>query len=467
MKMRLKFKLIYLYTILIIGLIMIISFTSSKVFIKNFNEYVEKKQNQEILNVLNQVTELYRNDKEVKYEDLYNIGVRALDNGLILMVNTDFENEVICMSDILIEESAEMLLQMENTLKSAYPHFEGEYQEDIYEIVVDDKIYGYVTLGYYGPIYYTEFDVLFLKAVQNSIYKIGIIFVLISGVFVYYFADKFAEPISKVSKRAVDIGNGDYENDIELKSSTIEIHNLIESINILAQNLQTQKQVKKQLSQNYTHEIRTPITCVLTTLEGMQDGVFEVTKERVDSLYTEISHIATMVEGVDKLIETSDEDIVLNKTRFDLSNLVKNSIESFETLFENANIKLVYEEDKKNSYIIEADEEKIKSVVVNLLSNALKYTDEKGEVSVYVEKADENMLVKVKDTGIGIEEKEQSLIFEQLYRVEKSRVKAVEGFGIGLSICKNIVEAHEGEIKIYSELGEGSEFIVKLPNKES
>ncbi|MFV0519474.1 MAG: HAMP domain-containing protein [Lachnospirales bacterium] len=220
---------------------------------KKFNDYVAQNNEQEIQKIVEQVTELYSDNKNVKYENLYEIGVNALDNGLILMVNTDFDNQIICMSEILVNESEQMLLQMENTLKSAYPHFEGHYQEDIYEIVDDGISYGYITIGYYGPIYYTEFDIMFLKAVKNSIFNIGGIFLIVSCIFVYFFADRLAKPISNLSEITRNIGNGDYKKNIELISTTIEIQNLIDYINILSKDLEKQNQVKKQLAQNYTH----------------------------------------------------------------------------------------------------------------------------------------------------------------------------------------------------------------------
>ncbi|MFV0502731.1 MAG: ATP-binding protein [Lachnospirales bacterium] len=463
MKMTLKYKLILLYTILVVALISIITFTSSAVFMKIFNSYVENKQEKEMERVVKQVTELYEKEEDVNYDDLYKIGVNALDSGLILMVNNDHDNRVICMSDILKNESEKMLNQMEATLKVAYPHLEGSYQEDHHAIKNDGEEEGYVTLGYYGPVYYTEFDVLFLKAVKGSILKIGIVFLLISSLFIYYFADKLSKPISKVSKVALDIGQGKYNERITLQSSTTEINSLIQSINLLAENLKAEKILKKQMAQNYTHEIRTPITCVLTTIEGMQDGVFEITNERLSSLYSEMLHISKLVQGVDKLIETNNYKSTVNKIEFDLYSVTKTCIDNFSALFENKNIKLAFEYDSESDLNINADVEGIKSVLTNLLSNALKYSDDGDKVEVVLLKNNNEAIIKVKDSGIGIEKEEQNLIFEQLYRVEKSRVKDIDGFGIGLSICKNIVDAHNGEISVKSELGKGSEFIIKIP----
>ncbi len=466
MKIKLKHRLIYVYMTLIFILITILVITSSNVFVKNFNDYVTKNSEKEAENIVNQVTYLFETEGEPTYEELYEIGVSALDKGLILMVNTDYSNQIICMSDVFPTESSEMLQKMEDTLQSVYPHFQGEYQEDKYVIESNGVTYGYVTIAYYGPIYYTEFDAIFYKAVKNSILITGFVFFLLSGIIVYFLAGRLAEPISKVSKRAEEIGKGTYNESIKLKSNTVEIQNLINSINTLGRNLETQQQIKKQMSVNYTHELRTPITCVLTTIEGIRDGVFEVTDERLESLYHEVERISKMVENVDKLVEISNQEEVLNKEKFDISSLIKGCISNFESLYDSKNIKLSYEEPQNTENLIFADKEKIKAVLVNLLSNALKYTDNSGKVKVALLSDRENYLIKIKDNGIGIEEKEKDLIFEHLYRVDKSRVREVDGFGVGLSICKNVMLAHKGNIEVKSEIGMGSEFTLIIPKGE-
>ncbi len=465
-KIKLKHRLILVYTTLVLILIVILVITSSNVFIKNFNDYVNHNREKEIESIVKQVTSLYEADGEASYDELYDLGVTALDKGLILMFNTDYTNQVICMSDVFPNESSEMLQKMENTLESVYPHFQGEYKEEQYVIESNGVDYGYATIAYYGPLYYTEFDAIFLKAVKNSILLTGFVFFILSGVVVYFLASKLADPISKVSKRAEEIGRGDYKESIKVKSSTVEIENLINAINTLGKDLDTQQKIKKQMSVNYTHELRTPITCVLTTIEGMRDGVFEVTEERLESLYSEVDRISKMVADVDKLVGTSTDEIVLNKESFDILSLIENCINSFQSLFDNKNIELIFIKPHLSETNINADKEKINSLIGNLLSNALKYTDNNGKVEVTLECYKNYIVIKVKDTGIGIEEEEQELIFEQMYRVEKSRVREVEGFGIGLSICKNLVLAHKGNISVKSKIGIGSEFTVEIPRGE-
>ncbi len=463
-KIKLIYKLIIVYVLLIFFFICSLAFFQGYVFKNEFNKYILENHKEESEKIVNDVLELYKDGSEPTYDELYKIGLDALDSGLILMVNESYDKQLICISDVIPSDSTSMIDRMEQTMNSVYPHFKGEYKEDMYPLDDGTNVYGYVTLGYYGPIYYSEFDVLFLKALNKSMFIISFLFFIISGFVIYFFAKRISKPITLVSKRTKEIEKGNYKINIDVDSNTIEINNLVKSINGLAKNLDNQQKVKVQMAQNYTHEIRTPITCVMTTLEGMIDGVFEVNNEKLESIYSDLERVSKMVTEVDKLIYTSSLEIKVNKEKADIVDIVNKSVESFSTLFENKNIKLetLFSISEKNIFV---DAEQIKCVIINLISNAFKYTDKNGEVLVSVKENEDNVYISVKDDGIGIEKEEIENIFENLYRVEKSRVKDVDGFGIGLSISKNIVEAHSGKIYVRSEINVGSEFIVVLPKE--
>ncbi len=464
MKLSLKNKLILNHTILIFVFVTILIFTSNYIFRREFNNYIYEKHNETCEKIVNEVLLLYEDGNEPTYEQLYNIGLDALDSGMVFMLNKTYDEQIICMSDIIPTDSQNMLGQMEDTMKSIYPHFDGEYQEDIYVLEQDGQNYGYVTLGYYGPIYYSEFDALFLKSFNKAIYILGIIFFIITSIFIYFIANKISKPITFVSGKAKEMENGNYGNTIEMTSSTLEIMDLIKSVNSLTRNLNNQQAIKKQMAQNYTHEIRTPLTSVMTTLEGMKDGVFEITDERLETIYNELSRIISLVENADTLVETSNS-VNLVKSDFDLRNNIEKLIKSFESQFDARNMDCEFVYNDKIKFEIFADEEKINSVIYNLISNACKYTDDNGKIRVLLEKDKNNFVIKVIDSGIGIDEKDKELIFEHLYRVDKSRVRNTNGHGVGLSICKNIVLAHNGTIIVNSEIGKGSEFIITLPDE--
>ncbi len=462
---HLKTRLLILYTVFVVSLILIINIVLGEVFKLNFNDYIQKKHEVFSEKVVDDVLKLYKEKGKASYDDLYEIGLKAFDEGMIFMFNEDLDTQLICMSEVTGINSNDMLINMEKTMSSIYPHSDGKYQEDIH-VVKDEatnKIYGYVTLGYYGPIYYSAYEVAFLESINKSIYVIGILFFIFSSAIIYIMLDKITRPINQVSKLAKDISDGNYDDFIESESTTLELQNLISSINILGMKLREQKQLKKQLAQNYTHEIRTPLTCLMTTIEGIQDGVFELSDERLNSIYTDIERIYSLVDNVDKLVDTVEKDLVLNKENFNINEVVVSTAMSFENLLrsKNIDIELIY----KGVVYINADKKLIQSVISNLISNSFKYTNENGKIKIDVIDNLDNVEILVADTGIGIDKSEHELIFEHLYRVDKSRDRKVEGFGIGLALCKNVVTAHKGTIKVDSRVGEGSVFKVTLPKK--
>ncbi len=459
----LKSRLLILYTVFMVSLIVMINLVLGEVFKVNFNSYINKKHEKYAESIVDEVRDLYNEKGYATYDELYSIGLNALNEGMIFMFNADVDSQLICMSDVIPIDSGDMLENMAITMQSIYPHSEGKYQEDMH-VVYDEssgKTYGYVTLGYYGPIYYTEYEVMFLEAINKSIYIVGIAFFIFSSILIYLLLDKITKPINQASELAKEIANGNYNNVIESESTTLELQNLINSINVLVLKLKEQQHLKKQLAENYTHEIRTPLTCVMTTIEGIQDGVFQPTSERLDSIYSSIERIYSLVDNVDKLVDTVENHLILNKKSYYINDDIAKVVMSFEKLSSNKNISITF--DNKENVLINADKELMQSVIINLISNAYKYTNENGEINIETFEDRDNVGFTVKDNGIGIDESEQSLIFEHLYRVDRSRDRKIEGFGIGLALCKNVVEAHNGKIEVESELGVGSMFKVTMP----
>jgi len=153
----------------------------------------------------------------------------------------------------------------------------------------------------------------------------------------------------------------------------------------------------------------------------------------------------------------------LKKGKVDIGNFLGNAVKAMEVLAgeKKINIELKIE----NSIFIFIDEDKILKLLLNLISNAIKYGNENGWIKIFGESRDGGYFITVADNGIGIPEKEIPFIFERFYRVDKVRTRdQIGGSGLGLAICKSIIEAHGGTIEVKSRLGVGSEFIVRLPS---
>ena len=235
------------------------------------------------------------------------------------------------------------------------------------------------------------------------------------------------------------------------------------AINFLATNLASQENLRKQLTTNVAHELRTPLTAIRSYLEAMIEGLWEITPKRLSGCLDEVKRLSNLVADLERLAKIEGENLKLNKTQFDLFEMVQVIKNNFSAEAAKKNLSLVLEGE---TFLIYADKDRMSQVVTNLLSNAIKYTPEHGIVCLKVKLEEKSAFIIVEDTGIGISKEESTLIFERFYRTDKSRNRKTGGAGIGLTIVKSIVSAHNGTISIKSKEDEGSRFIVTLPRDE-
>ncbi|MBC8059772.1 MAG: sensor histidine kinase, partial [Clostridiaceae bacterium] len=184
------------------------------------------------------------------------------------------------------------------------------------------------------------------------------------------------------------------------------------------------------------HELRTPLTNLKSHIEALLDKVWEPTEEILTSFYEEIQRLIKLVEGLSDIAKLEQTNLILNKSKFNLSLELEKIITAFEPLYNNSGLK-IYSNLIPNVEVL-MDKDKLKQVMYNLLSNSLKYSKINGEVLLTL-KADNNGInISVKDNGIGISQKDLPFIFERFYRSDESRDKNTGGAGIGLTIAKTI-----------------------------
>ena len=276
-----------------------------------------------------------------------------------------------------------------------------------------------------------------------------------------FLSQKISKPIIVVSKMTDFIKMGGYDQKLEYESSIVEIDNLINSINELSRELYKMENMRKNLTSDLSHELRTPLTSIQTHLEAMIDGIWEPSKERLNSVNEEVIRLSHLVNQLKNLAKFDSYEDKLNLKNENLTQLIKNIIYNNESYALDKNIRIKYELEDVNANI---DKEKISQVIINLISNAIRYTNLNGEILIKLYKKSDFIKIIVKDNGIGIPEESLDYIFERFYRVDKSRCRNTGGTGVGLTICKSIVDLHKGKIEVKSKLNEGSEFIITLPN---
>lgn len=302
----------------------------------------------------------------------------------------------------------------------------------------------------------------YLRDINNVIIGISLIMIIVVISISIFLSQQISKPIIVVSKMTDSIKKGGYDQTLEYESSIVEIDNLINSINNLSKELYNMENMRKRLTSDISHELRTPLTSIQTHLEAMIDGIWEPSEERLVSVNEEVIRISHLVNQLKNLAKFDSEESKLDISEVDLKQLVKNIIYNNESYALEKNININSSLEDIRAFI---DKEKISQVIINLISNAIRYTNDNGEIFIKLYKVEDFIKISVKDNGIGIPKESVDYIFERFYRVDKSRCRNTGGTGVGLTICKSIIDLHGGNIEVKSELNIGSEFIITIPKK--
>ncbi len=269
------------------------------------------------------------------------------------------------------------------------------------------------------------------------------------------FSRKLTQPIKALTSAAAQISGGNLKSRVRSERSD-EIGRLAEAFNRMAEALMTQESLRKKLTANVAHELRTPISAVRGELEGMIDGLIPADRENLRSLHDEIGRLRSVLDGIEDLSQVEASAMALRKKYVPLKPFLSAIVERYGPMFGEKGVSLELICDKGAS--ASADPDKLSQVVVNLLTNALKATSDGGSVTVRALADAKGATIEVSDTGSGISGQELPLIFERFYRASEG------GLGIGLTIVKELVEAHGGRVEVKSEPGRGSTFTVSLPS---
>lgn len=457
----LRTKLSFTYAALALLLVGIISLFINYFFKIQFNDYVIAQQKQSNQSIVNLVEKQYdASNGTWNVGAIENIGMSALDQGIILKVKDLNGNDVW---DATIHNNGlcmQMLSQMAQYTQKYNPNLKGGYVQTGYILTNDFQKIGQADIGYYGPYFYTSNDVSFINKINTILAIVGIASLALAFLLGAVMSRRISRPISKAVEAASEISRGNFKQRIKEQSTTREIKQLTTTVNGLADSLEKQQQLRKTMAADVSHELRTPLASLQSSLEAIIDGIWEPSRERLESCHEEILRINRLVGDLERLERVEAENAILNMTELDLSELAQHIVNNFETDFFKKGVKLNFVCD---SVPIMADRDKISQAIINLLSNALKYTQKGGCVELQIRNDGRSVKLIVSDTGNGIPPDDIPNIFERFYRADRSRNRLTGGSGLGLAITKAIVEAHKGSISVSSELDKGTVFTVSLP----
>jgi two-component system sensor histidine kinase BaeS len=439
----------------------LISYFSVSLIRREFKSYIARQQEERTLGIISSIGLQYRSESDAWNVDfVHAIGMAALNDGYIIKVLDDSGNNVWDAQAHDMSLCMKVMESISQRMGTKLPEIKGAFETHTYDIPSDGKTVGSLSVGYYEPFFLSENDFRFLDTLNAVILGIGVISLGISAIVGIFMAAGLSRPLRMTVDAAKQISGGNYKVRIKDDSNTVEIQALMQSINNLAGSLEQQEGIRKQLVEDVSHEIRTPIAILQTHMEAMIEGIWQPTTEHLQSCYDEAIRVGQLMNDIENLTTVNSVNLMLEKTEFAIKEIIQRVIKGFEVEIGKKNLMVSIVGQDMN---ILADMKRISQVIVNLISNAVKYSKDGSRIEVEILETEGFAVVSVKDDGIGITKEELPHVFERFYRADKSRNRKTGGSGIGLSIVKSIVEAHGGRVSAYSRVDEGSTFEIMLP----
>ncbi|MFA5779209.1 MAG: HAMP domain-containing sensor histidine kinase [Elusimicrobiota bacterium] len=323
-----------------------------------------------------------------------------------------------------------------------------------------------------------------LKNTRQRIFTIGVASLIIGFFGAWLFSYLMTEPIELLSKGAEIIGSGNLEHKVRINRKD-ELGALANHFNIMTEKLKELDEMKKDFVSSVTHELRSPLGAIETYVNLLLDKNPEYEKENFSRIKKNVARLRNFINDLLDAAKIEKGKMEISPSPFNLPSAIRDIVDLFKLQAQEKKISLDFFPESDNIKVneVNADEDRIKQVITNLVSNALKFTPEGGKITVRAEVRGQRIedregqtainsnvslsaiLVSVSDTGIGIPPDAVDKIFQKFEQVKgtRAKIKGPKGTGLGLSIAKGIVELHGGKIWVESELNKGTTFLFTLP----
>ncbi len=309
----------------------------------------------------------------------------------------------------------------------------------------------------------------FLDDVNRAVWLGGLAAVLMALFLGLFLARRLTRPLRQLTQASHKMAAGELGQQVTVTTHD-EIGELADSFNRMSHELALAEQQRQQMLADVAHELRTPLSITRGHIEAMLDGVFEMTPDNLALIHEETLLLGRLVEDLRTLSLAEAGQLSLNLAEVDLTELVQQAAAGFEPLAEAEGVRLTAVT-PPDPLIITADANRLRQVLGNLLSNALRHVvkggNEPHQVTLTLENRGEFARISVADNGPGLSTAEQAQVFDRFWRADEARSRDRGGSGLGLAICKAIVAAHHGRIWLESVPGEGATFIFELRNNRT
>ncbi|MBS5587761.1 MAG: HAMP domain-containing histidine kinase [[Clostridium] spiroforme] len=338
--------------------------------------------------------------------------------------------------------------------KDNYYHQENSIQSYGKKVNIKDKdVYMYV-----------QKDTSYEKSIfaNSAVLILGCVFLSGNLVFIAI-ADIIVKPITRLTNATKELSKGNYNVRVNYVGDD-EISKLNQGFNQMAQQLAKQEETRQKFISDISHEFQTPLTAIQGFANILKDEDLPKSQRQkyADIILFHSKRLSTLSKNMLQLTLLEREEVELKYTTFSIVEQLSRVISTQENQAILKDIEIVFEKPRKD-ILVNGDEQRLEQVWINIISNAIKYTDNGGLIIIKVKKTSKEVEVSIEDTGRGMSKEVISHIFERFYREDKAR--SIEGNGLGLSIVKSIIDLHHGNIDVISQVDVGSTFIIKLPNE--
>lgn len=332
---------------------------------------------------------------------------------------------------------------------------------DFHTLVLNGQTIGYLGMPP-GPFAKEMAEIRFEQQHGRSLIYIAIGMLILSAVMGLPLAYTMVRPLRRITEATKQLAMGRYATRLHAESSD-EIGQLAQDINELAYALAQTEKSRRQWVADISHELRTPLSVLRGEVEALQDGMRQLSGEALDSLHGEILRLNRLVDELYQLSLSDVGALHYHKQRIDAIALLRENVQTLEHEFRLKAIGIKLDDRVGKEVFVHADDERLSQLFRNLLMNSLNYTDPGGRVEVLIDVEQGRLIIDLQDSAPGVPDEALPQLFERLYRVDPSRSRQTGGAGLGLAICRNIVEAHAGRISArHSPLG-GLWIRVELP----
>jgi len=328
-------------------------------------------------------------------------------------------------------------------------------------IEVDGRIVGWLGLEHREPLRAGP-PAAILERQSRHLYLLGGVVIGLTALIAFMFSRHLLKPIQRLARGTRELAHRNFKTRIQ-PTTRDELGQLADNFNAMAQTMENYEKMRRQWLSDISHELRTPLAVLRGEIEALQDGIREPSAGDLTSLHVEILRINKLVEDLHLLSLADSDRISLNREWVSPCHVMESILDSYRTLLAQRRIDINPVLDGMKGVQIKGDADRLGQVFANILDNACKYMNPPGVLDVFAFRDDQYLTIYFEDTGPGVPEDALPRLFDRLYRVENSRSRESGGSGLGLSICRQIIEDHSGRIWAANSSKGGLAIGIELP----